>query len=237
MARARRPRCCVRVPVCAPRVPTSAATRLLLPPTLQPGTLGPPAYLAAYLAAVVVVQVCQAGRLGPGPRTYRGRRGIQADVHGGRGGGGGSRGQCLGGQPWEPYASPCASAGGGPGAVPGGELRPPATPSPAPPASAIVPASGAAEGKGGPLVALVSAQPSAPRVSCQSKWTVPVPPFVTKKREISRPPLSRNGTFPAPNIGDSVNPHPACRASRKWLKEHPFGDGHYLTFCLTWVLE
>lgn len=80
-------------------------------------------------------------------------------------------------------------------------------------------------------------QPSAPRVSCQSKWTVPVPPFVTKKREISRPPLSRNGTFPAPNIGDSVNPHPACRASRKWLKEHPFGDGHYLTFCLTWVLE
>lgn len=52
----------------------------------------------AYLAAVVIVQGRQAGRLGPGPRAHRGRRGVQADVHGGRGGGGGSRGQCLGGR-------------------------------------------------------------------------------------------------------------------------------------------
>lgn len=38
----------------------------------------------------------------------------------------------------------------------------------------------------GPLVALVSAQPSAPRVSCQSKWTYPVPPFVTKSETKER---------------------------------------------------
>lgn len=57
-------------------------------------------------------------------------------------------------------------------------------------------------------------------------------PRARRKREISRPPLSRNGTFSAPNIGDSVSPNPACRASRKWLKECPSGNGYYLT-CLT----
>lgn len=54
-------------------------------------------------------------------------------------------------------------------------------------------------------------------------------PSAKGKREISRPPLSRNGTFPVPNTGDSVNRHPACRASRKWLKEYPSGDWYYLT--------
>lgn len=178
----------------------------------------------------------QAGRLGPGPRTYRGRRGIQADVHGGRGGGGGgSRGQCLGGQPWEPCASPCASAGGGPGAAPRGELRPPVTPSPAPPASAIVPASGAAEGKGAPWSPW--SPPSPPPLELVASPGGPIlsrllSPRARGKREISRSPLSRNGTFPAPNTGDSVSPNPACRASKKWLKECPSGDGYYFT-CLT----
>lgn len=98
------------------RVPESArvpSRRVTAARALQPGTLrrgagsegagrprppGPhPA--PAYLAAVVIVQGRQAGRLGPGPRAHRGRRGVQADVHGGRGGGGGgSRGQCLGGR-------------------------------------------------------------------------------------------------------------------------------------------
>lgn len=86
--------------------PTSQGPRLARPPT------------STYLAAVVVVQVRQAGRLGPGPRAHRGRRGVQADVHGGRGGSGGSRGQCLGGRRWEPVRAGVRARGAGRGRRP-----------------------------------------------------------------------------------------------------------------------
>lgn len=83
--------------------PAGATARDALAPARGPKARAGPARLGphpapAYLAAVVIVQVRQAGGLGPGPRAHRGRRGVQADVHGGRGGGGGSRGQCLGGR-------------------------------------------------------------------------------------------------------------------------------------------
>lgn len=208
-------------PPCEPQSGRVRSREVTPAPRSSPGRSAP-AYLAAYLAAVVVVQVRQAGRLGPGPRTDRGRRGIQADVHGGRGGGGGgSRGQCLGGRRWEPSASPCASAGGGPGAAPGGELRPPATPSPAPPASAIVRASGAAEGKGALVLVWVEQSPGSPPSPPPLVLLArPTEPFLSRllsprargKRKAPRPHLFRNGTFPTLNIGGSVNWHQAYRA-------------------------
>lgn len=202
-------------PPCEPQSGRVRSREVTPAPHSSPGRSAP-AYLAAYLAAVVVVQVRQAGRLGPGPRTDRGRRGIQADVHGGRGGGG-SRGQCLGGQRWEPSASRCASAGGGPGAAPGGELRPPATPSPAPPASAIVRASGAAEGKGALVLVWVEQSPgSPPSPPPVVLLASPSEPFLSRllsprargKRKAPRPHLFRNGTLPT--LG--VSWHQACRA-------------------------
>lgn len=139
-ARPHRQRLPARVPESA-RVPSRRVTAAR---ALQPGTLrrgagsegagrprppGPhPA--PAYLAAVVIVQGRQAGRLGPGPRAHRGRRGVQADVHGGRGGGGGgSRGQCLGGRRvGASVRAGVRARGAGRGRRPGSAPPPPARP-------------------------------------------------------------------------------------------------------------
>lgn len=201
--------------LCAcPRVrPQSAYVRshkMTPAPTLQPGTLGPPS-LPCRLP-------CRSGS-NPG---VPGRPARPRAAHLPR------APRDTGGRPWRarrrrrrlPRAVPGRAAVGAlcepvceRGGRAGGGARRGATPSrhalPRLARKRYCSGLGSRRGQGGPLVALVYAQPSAPRVSCQSKWTFPVPPFVTKseRREKSLGYPVQKWDIPSPkNLGQCQSP-------------------------------
>lgn len=194
---------------------------------------------------MVIVQVRQAGGLGPGPRAHRGRRGVQADVHGGRGGGG-SRGQCLGGRRvGVSVRAGLRARGAGWGRRPA--ERP--APAPAPPPRAIVPASGAAEGPPAgarrwrgevPSTGLAAARSPAWPIAPGGPGGLRACPGDTfpSRRSLPRvrggrsrydtPP--RNGTLPALNIEGDNEP---CAA---WGREGEREEGGDKKYFRRWVL-